>query len=253
MTQGRIHSFETFGSVDGPGVRFVVFVQGCRMRCAYCHNPDSWKEDRGELWEPADVLARAMRYRPYWGHQGGITVSGGEPLLQVPFLSELFTLAGQQNVHTVIDTAGEPFSHDEAWLTDFDRLLSVTDLVLLDIKHIDADKHRKLTGKPLAPVLDCARYLAQKQVPVWIRHVLVPGINDDEASLSALHEFILTLPNVQKVEVLPYHNMAVYKWRALGIPYRLEGVLPPGKESISAARKILTITSGEIASASSGS
>ena len=227
MTQGHIHSFESFGSVDGPGVRFVVFVQGCRMRCAYCHNPDTWKEDRGELMTPEAVLAKALRYRHYWGDKGGITVSGGEPL------------AKKEGIHTTLDTAGEPFREDETTIAAFDRLMAVTDLVLLDVKEIDPEKHRKLTGKPLANILAFAKYLETKAKPVWIRHVLVPGCTDDDADLRALHDFIATLTNVKKTEVLPFHNLAQYKWAELGIPYRLKDAERPTEERIKNARRIL--------------
>ncbi len=239
MTQGHIHSFESFGSVDGPGVRFVVFVQGCRMRCAYCHNPDTWKEDRGELMTPEAVLAKALRYRHYWGDKGGITVSGGEPLLQLDFVTELFTLAKKEGIHTTLDTAGEPFREDETTIAAFDRLMAVTDLVLLDVKEIDPEKHRKLTGKPLANILAFAKYLETKAKPVWIRHVLVPGWTDDDADLRTLHDFIATLTNVKKTEVLPFHNLAQYKWAELGIPYRLKDAERPTEERIKNARRIL--------------
>ncbi len=237
MTQGRIHSFESFGSVDGPGVRFVVFMQGCRMRCAYCHNPDTWKEDRGDLMSPEDVLKKALRYRSYWGDAGGITVSGGEPLLQTAFVTELFTLAKADGVHTTLDTAGEPWG--EATAEAIDRLLAVTDLVLLDIKHIDPEQHRRLTGKPLSNILDFARHLSDIAKPVWIRHVLVPGWTDEDAALAKLRGFVDTLSNVQRVEVLPFHNLARWKWQELGIPYRLADAEPPAKDRILNARRLL--------------
>ena len=239
MTTGRIHSFETFGSVDGPGVRFVVFVQGCHMRCAYCHNPDTWKVDKGEAIEAADVLEKALRYRTYWGAAGGITVSGGEPLLQIDFVTELFSLAKQKGIHTVLDTAGEPFAEEADSVAKFDRLMSVTDLVLLDIKHINPEQHRRLTGKPLENILAFARYLDRISKPVWIRHVLVPGWTDDDLALTELHDFIKTLSNVERVEVLPFHNLARWKWQELGIPYRLEKTEPPTNERIINARRIL--------------
>lgn len=237
MTQGRIHSFESFGSVDGPGVRFVVFMQGCRMRCAYCHNPDTWKEDRGDLMAPEDVLKKALRYRSYWGDEGGVTVSGGEPLLQTDFVTELFTLAKAEGVSTVLDTAGEPWG--EATAEAIDGLLAVTDLVLLDIKHIDPEQHRRLTGKPLSNILNFARHLDDLKKPVWIRHVLVPGWTDDDEALARLGRFIETLSNVRRVEVLPFHNLARWKWHELGIPYRLEDAVPPEKDRILNARRLL--------------
>ena len=188
MTTGRIHSYETFGSVDGPGVRFVVFVQGCRMRCVYCHNPDTWRIQTGRIVTPDEVLERALRYRPYWGEKGGITVSGGEPL---------------------------------------------------DIKHIRPDAHKKLTGFTNETILDFARYLSDKEKPVWIRHVLVPEWTDEDEALKALSGFIKTLTNVQRVEVLPFHSFAEPKWKALGIPCRTKGLPPPSKERILNAERIL--------------
>lgn len=239
MSKGKIHSFETFGSVDGPGVRFLVFLSGCGFRCQYCHNPDTWARPPALEKSAAEVLDKALRYREYWGEDGGITVSGGEPLLQMEFLTELFDLAKREGVSTCIDTAGGPFTRDEPWLGDFRRLMELTDLVLLDLKHIDADAHRRLTGADNAQVLDCARYLSEIGKPVWIRHVLVPGVNDDRRSLEKLSEFIGTLSNVRKVEVLPYHTLGVGKWRALGMEYALEGVEPPSPESIAQAKKLL--------------
>lgn len=242
MATGRIHSFESFGSVDGPGVRFVVFMQGCRMRCAYCHNPDTWKPEEGEEWTAEAVLKRALRYRSYWGAEGGITVSGGEPLLQLPFVTELFTLAKKEGVSTVLDTAGGPFCDDPAWLEDFRKLLSVTDLVLLDLKHSDPEAHRRLTGKALRPILDCARFLDQEKIPVWIRHVLVPGVTDSASQLEHLAAFIRTLSNIRRVEVLPYHNLALFKWEKLGLKNRLADVVPPTREAVQAAARILPFT-----------
>ena len=172
---GRISSTESFGSVDGPGIRFIVFVQGCRFRCRYCHNPETWETEGGEERTPADVLRQALRYRPYWKERGGITVSGGEPLLQLPFVTELFRLAKEQQVSTVIDTAGGPFTEDEPFFSAFRALLPLTDLFLLDIKHIDPARHRTLTGTSNAPVLALARYLSEQGKSMWIRHVLVPG------------------------------------------------------------------------------
>lgn len=242
MTLGRIHSFETFGSVDGPGVRFVVFLQGCRMRCAYCHNPDTWRIQAGQSLTADDVLQRALRYRPYWGTKGGITASGGEPLLQLDFVTELFEAAHALGISTALDTSAAPFSRDPQWLARFDRLLSATDLVLLDLKDIRPDKHKTLTGFDNAPILDCARYLSDKSVPLWIRHVLVPGWTDDDAALQELANFIGTLKSIQRVEVLPYHTFALPKWEALGIACRTKDVPPPTIERVENARKILGAT-----------
>ena len=239
MTTGRIHSYETFGSVDGPGVRFVVFVQGCRMRCVYCHNPDTWRIQTGQIVTPDEVLERALRYRPYWGEKGGITVSGGEPLLQIEFVTELFEKAKRAGVSTTIDTSGLPFTRESDNLARFERLMAVTDLVLLDIKHIRPDAHKKLTGFTNETILDFARYLSEKKKPVWIRHVLVPEWTDEDEALKALSGFIQTLGNVERVEVLPFHSFAEPKWEALGIPCRTRGLPPPSKERMLNAERIL--------------
>ena len=239
QVKGKIHSYETFGSVDGPGVRFLVFLSGCGFRCKYCHNPDTWSRPAAFEQSADEVLAKALRYRAYWGEEGGITVSGGEPLLQLEFLTELFEKARQGGVNTCLDTAAGPFTRDEPWFGRFRRLMEATDLVLLDLKHIDAAAHRELTGADNANVLDCARFLSEISKPVWIRHVLVPGVNADEPSLAKLGAFVRTLPNVKRVEVLPYHTLGVAKWKSLGLPYALEGVLPPSDEQIATARRFL--------------
>ena len=186
-----------------------------------------------------EVLAKALRYREYWGTEGGITVSGGEPLLQLEFLTELFEKAKAKGVNTCIDTAAGPFTRDEPWFGKFRKLMDVTDLLLLDLKHIDSAAHRELTGADNANVLDCAKFLSEIGKPVWIRHVLVPGINTDEPSLTKLGAFIKTLTNVKKVEVLPYHSLGVLKWEALGLPYALEGVEPPTGDQLAKARALL--------------
>lgn len=239
MTLGRIHSFESFGSVDGPGVRFVVFMQGCRMRCVYCHNPDTWRIEAGELWSPEDVLAKALRCRPYWGESGGITVSGGEPLLQMDFVTELFELARAEGIHTALDTSGLPFSDDPAWLARFERLARSVSLFLLDLKHIDPAAHRRLTGWTNASVLACAKWLSDRNIPMWIRHVLVPGWTDDDAALTELDAFIRSLRSVERVEVLPYHTLAIPKWDRLGIPNKIREVEPPAPERTANARRLL--------------
>lgn len=239
-TMLRVHSVESFGSVDGPGIRFVIFLKGCAMRCQYCHNPDTWDRAGGNLRSVDDVLSQALRYRSYWGEKGGITVSGGEALLQIQPLTELFHKAKDLGINTCLDTSAQPFSRKDGRFSAFEALMKYTDLVLLDIKHIDNDAHKRLTGWENENILDCARYLSDIHKPVWIRHVLVPGINDDDESLYRLRSFIDTLSNVERVEVLPYHDLGVYKWEQLGIPYKLTDVKPPTEESVLHARKILT-------------
>ena len=188
-----------------------------------------------------EVLAKALRYREYWGEDGGITVSGGEPLLQLEFLTEFFEKAKAKGVNTCIDTAAGPFTRDEPWFSAFKKLLDVTDLVLLDLKHIDPKAHRELTGAENANVLDCAKFLSEIGKPVWIRHVLVPGVNTDEPSLVQLGAFIRTLANVKRVEVLPYHTLGVAKWKSLGLPYALEGVSSPSPEQLAFAEGHLAL------------
>lgn len=230
--QGYIHSMETFGLVDGPGVRYVVFLQGCNLRCKYCHNPDTWaqKSEEVQVMEAGDLLRRAMRYRPYWGNEGGITVSGGEPLLQLDFLLELFTLAKKAGISTVIDTAGQPFTRTEPFYSKFLKLMEVTDLILLDMKSIDPQMHKKLTGRTNENILEMARELDRLNKPVWIRHVLVPGWTDDEASARNLRKFLEGLHNIRRIEVLPYHTLGVYKYEVLGLPEPLPGVPPAEPE-----------------------
>lgn len=236
----RVHSVESFGSVDGPGIRFVIFLKGCAMRCRYCHNPDTWDRAGGILRSVDDVLSQALRYQSYWGEKGGITVSGGEALLQLRPLTELFRKAKSLGVNTCLDTSAQPFCQKGDSFSAFEELMQYTDLVLLDIKHIDSDAHRRLTGWGNENILDCARYLSDIQKPVWIRHVSVPGINDDDESLRRLRTFLDTLGNVDRVEVLPYHTLGVYKWEQLGIPYTLAEVSPPDEESLIHVRRILT-------------
>ena len=230
--KGIIHSTESFGAADGPGLRYVIFVRGCRMRCRYCHNPDTWSAEGGEEYSADEVLKKALRYRNYWKKDGGITVSGGEPLLQIDFLTELFKKAKAEGVNTVIDTAGNPFTREEPFFSKFNELMKYTDLLMLDIKEINPERHKALTGFDNANILDMARYLSEIKKPVWIRHVLVPGHTDFDEDLDALGEFIDSLQNVERVEVLPYHTLGKFKWENLGIKYTLEDVSPPTEERI---------------------
>lgn len=237
--KGRIHSVESFGSADGPGVRYIVFLKGCNMRCQYCHNPDTWAKDGGELMTPEEVLKKALRYKTYWKEKGGITVSGGEALLQIDFVTELFRLAKEKGVNTCLDTSGNPFSLEEPFKSKFDELMKYTDLFMLDIKHMDDAAHRKLTRQTNQNILEMAAYLSDHGKAMWIRHVLVPGITTEEDELYRLRSFLDTLKTVERVEVLPYHTLGVFKWKELGIPYQLEGVDPPTKEQIDRAKEIL--------------
>lgn len=271
---GYVHSTESFGAVDGPGIRFVVFLQGCKMRCKYCHNPETWNlvtdysklysdetrdaereelekkieentkllKDKGvkiEARTPEDLLKQALRYKPYWKNGGGITVSGGEALLQMDFLIEFFKLAKAEGIHTTIDTAGNPFTREEPFFSKFNELMNLTDLFLLDIKQINDDKHRDLTGFSNSNILDLAQYLSDQGKHMWIRHVLVPTITTDEDDLRKTKEFIDTLKTVDKVEVLPYHKLGIPEWERLGIPYKLEGIDPPTDEEQKLAKSIL--------------
>ena len=240
-TLGYVHSLESFGSVDGPGVRFVVFLQGCALRCKYCHNPETWAEG-GEAWTAEALFQRVYRYRNYWGKKGGITVSGGEPLRQMEFLTAFFELARSKGVHTALDTAGQPFRPDDPdYLASFDRLMKSTSLVILDLKEIDPEKHRRLTGRDNANILAMARKLSDMGKPMWIRHVLVPGLTDSEDDLRQMAAFIGTLKTVERVEILPYHTLGLSKWKKLGIAYPLDGVPAPTADEVTRAERILGI------------
>lgn len=237
--KGRIHSIETFGSLDGPGIRFVIFMQGCAMRCRYCHNPDTWNLNDGEERTADDLLNFALRYKPYWGSEGGITVSGGEPLLQIDFLIELFQKAKAMDINTCLDTSGQPFRNDPVFMEKFATLCQYTDLFMVDIKHIDPHEHVLLTNHPNDNIFDMLRYLSQHGHKMWIRHVLVPGITDNDDFLYQTRAFIDTLKHVERVEVLPYHDLGVYKWKALGYHYTLEDIKPLSRERIQNAEHIL--------------
>lgn len=244
--EGRVHSLETFGLVDGPGVRFVVFLQGCRMRCQYCHNPETWNLEGGTLWTAKDLFERAYRYKPYWMRSGklngGITVSGGEPLLQIDFLIEFFKLAKEKGIHTTVDTSGQPFNMDDPeWMEKFDQLLEVTDLFMLDIKEMDEEKHKSLTKWTNKNILAMAKYLSDHGKEMWIRRVLVPELTDDEEGLHVLDDFIKSLKTVSRVEILPYHTLGLFKWENIGVEYPLEGVRIPTAEEVKKAEDILGI------------
>ena len=242
MTTGRIHKLETFGLVDGPGVRCVVFTQGCRMRCRYCHNPETWNgSEGGTLYTPQELFSLVYRYKSYWKNNGGVTVSGGEPLLQLDFLTEFFEICSEHHVHTALDTSGNPFENTPEDLAKFDRLLAATSIVLLDLKMFDSEGHKKLTRQPNENILEMARYISDKGIPIWVRRVLVPGLTDSDEDLTNTYEFIKTLPSVRRVEVLPYHAFAIPKWQELGIPYSLTDVLTPTQKQIKHAEDILHV------------
>ena len=241
ICKGRISTTESFGSVDGPGIRFIVFVQGCRYRCQYCHNPETWEREGGYEATAEEIFRQAWRYRPYWKRTGGITVSGGEPLLQLEFVTELFRLAKEKGVNTVIDTAGEPFTYDEPFFSAFETLLPLSDLFLLDLKQIDDAKHRALTGTSNESALALARFLSERGKRMWIRHVLVPGWTTGEEDLRRLSAFIAGLKTVDRVEVLPYHAMARHKYEELRLPYRFGDTPAPTAEEIARAEEILRV------------
>lgn len=237
--KGYIHSIETFGTVDGPGIRYVVFVQGCPMRCLYCHNPDTWNMNSGKQMSVDEILTDYESYRPFLTG-GGLTVTGGEPLMQIDFLTELFEKAKERNIHTCLDTSGITYNENNpAILEKFDRLIKVTDLVMLDIKHIDPEEHQKLCSQPNDQILNFARYLDRKQVPLWIRHVVVPTITDQEASLHRLGLFLGELQNLKALDVLPYHTMGVAKYESLGMDYPLKELKPLSKEEAQKAKRII--------------
>ena len=236
---GFIHSTESFGTVDGPGVRFVVFLQGCPMRCQYCHNPDTWQMNTGSVRSTESLLREYERNAAFYS-KGGITVTGGEALMQLDFVLELFQMARKKNIHTCLDTSGVTYRPGESsYNQKLDELMAVTDLVLLDIKHIDPEGHKTLTGHDNAGILAFAKYLDQKKVDVWIRHVVVPGITDDPQLLTRLGAFLGTLSNVKALDVLPYHIMGIVKYEQLGMPYPLEGVPPATREEAAQAKKTI--------------
>ena len=232
---GRIHSIESFGTVDGPGIRYVIFMQGCALRCKYCHNRDTWDVNGGELRSVDDLVNRIESYKAYiLPSNGGVTVTGGEPLLQVKFVTNLFKRLKQQGIHTAIDTSGMFEITD-----DIKELLKYTDLVLLDIKHINDEKSKDLVGFSNKRELEFARYLSDNNIPIWIRQVLIPGITDDTQDLIDLRMFIKSLRTVEKVEILPYHDMGKHKWTNLGYEYLLENVRPANAEDVKRAKELL--------------
>ncbi len=236
---GFIHSIESFGTVDGPGIRFVVFFQGCPMRCLYCHNPDTWRMTDGQRMTVEEILAQFRKNKAFY-QKGGITATGGEPLMQLDFLTALFEAAKAEGVHTCLDTSGITFRPEDAELTArFDRLMDVTDLIMLDLKQVLPERHRALTGQSNENILAFARYASEKGKRLWIRHVVVPGWTDDEESLTALGRFMAELKSVKALDVLPYHTLGVRKYQELGVKYPLEGVEPLEQKDAERAREVI--------------
>jgi len=233
----KVHSIESFGTVDGPGIRFVLFLQGCHLSCKYCHNRDTWDMNLGEYKSLDDIFEKIVKYKNYICPNGGVTVTGGEPLLQVKFLIELFKKLKKENIHTCIDTSGMV-----ALTTDVKQLLTLTDLVLLDIKHINSEKCKDLVGFSNKLELEFARYLSDNDIPLWIRQVLIPGYTDDESDLLELKNFINSLSSVKRVEILPYHDMGKYKWKKFDKKYKLDDVRQANDDDIKRAKRILDIT-----------
>ena len=232
----RVHSFESFGTVDGPGIRYIIFLQGCSLRCKYCQNRDTWDINSGQLISIDEIVSRILNYKNYILPSGGVTISGGEPFLQVKFLIILFKKLKEYGIHTAIDTSG---MFDLT--SDVKELLKYTDLVLLDIKHIDSEKCKQLVGFDNKKELAFAQYLSENNIDIWIRQVLIPGITDDENDLIKLKNFVSSLKTVKKIELLPYHIMGKYKWSDLGFSYELENIREATPEDIQKAKKILNI------------
>lgn len=240
---GYVHSIETFGSVDGPGIRYVVFLQGCRMRCEFCHNPDTWNIGVGDEMTVDEILNDAIRYKAFWGKKGGITVSGGEALVQIDFVLALFKKAKTMGINTCLDTCGQPFTYKDPFFSKFAELMQYTDVSLVDIKHIDSAQHKRLTGFNNETVLAMIQYMSEHGYHMWIRHVLVPERTDYDDYLRDLGQYIHTLNAIDKVEVLPYHTMGVKKYVELGIDYPLEGIEPPSAERVKNAEHLLATAS----------
>ena len=233
----KVHSVESFGTVDGPGIRYVIFLQGCNLQCKYCHNRDTWEINGGEYKSLDEIFEKIKKYKNYIiPSDGGVTVTGGEPLIQMKFIIELFKKLKEEGINTCIDTSGM-FAISE----DIKEVLKYTDLVLLDIKHIDDEKCKNLVGVSNKRELEFAKYLSENNKKMWIRQVLVPGYTDDEKDLIRLKEFLSTLKTVEKVQILPYHSMGKFKWEKLGLEYPLEGVRDANQEDVDRAKKILGI------------
>ncbi len=239
MVKGYIHSIETCGTVDGPGLRYVIFLQGCPMRCQYCHNPDTWEPGKGDQMTVDEVL-RSFYNNTAFYRNGGVTVTGGEPMMQMDFLIELFTKLRKDGVHTCLDSSGIMFRpNNPDFMEKMEKLAEVTSLVMLDIKHIDDEKHKVLTSHSNENILAFARYLDEKQIPIWIRHVIVPGITLYRDYLERLGEFMATLNNVKALDVLPYHSMGKVKYENLKMDYPLKDTREATKDEAVAAKNII--------------
>lgn len=230
---GQIHSIESMGLVDGPGIRTVVFMQGCDLRCCFCHNPDTWSRGQAKEMTPEDLLRKIIRFKSYFQKSGGgVTFSGGEPLLQPEFLAETMSLCKENGIHTCLDTAGKGFSQ-----TDYDKILQVTDLVLYDVKHYTEEGYQAITGCPMDETLKFVEAMKRNHTNIWIRHVIIPGVTDSKEHMAGLKQYINTIPNVQKVELLPYHLLGVNKYEVMGLPYPLDGVPSMDQEQV---KKLMT-------------
>lgn len=232
MTVGRIHSFESMGLVDGPGIRSIVFLQGCALRCAYCHNPDTWAFNGGKEMTPQQIVDKIKRFKPYFKEDGGVTFSGGDPLMQPDFLIETLKLCKDEGIHTTIDTAGYGIGK-------YEEILKYTDLVLLDVKHVDDAGYRSLVEAPKKGFDQFLEAVQKAGTKVWIRHVVVPGITDSEEHIKKLAAIIKGIKNVEKIELLPYHTLGVEKYEKLGVDYKLEGVEAMDREELARLEKIL--------------
>ncbi|MDD3570615.1 MAG: pyruvate formate-lyase-activating protein [Lachnospiraceae bacterium] len=232
---GKIHSVETMGLVDGPGIRTVLFFQGCHLRCKYCHNPDTWDLKSGKEMSVHEIIKLLKRYQPYYGKTGGVTCSGGEPLLQIEFLTELFKACKKEDISTCLDTAGYGNG-------DYAELLKYTDLVLYDVKHYIPEKYRELTGGNFSIPTEFLQAVKESETPLWIRHVVVPNLTDSDEHIRGLRNYIATIPNVEKVELLPYHTLGVSKYEGMGISYPLKKVSPMNKEKIKNLQNMISNT-----------
>ena len=232
MSQGRIHSTESLGTLDGPGVRFVVFMQGCPMRCIFCHNPDTWDAGKGQEISSDELMAQILSCKPYFGNTGGVTFTGGEPFLQPIFLKEMLKKCKKAGIHTAVETCGI-FGKKPA-----EEVLEYVDLFILGLKHLEPGKHKKLTGKENAGALELAKFLAEKKKPFWVRYVLIPGITDQKKEIEALAVFLSKLKSLELVELLPYHTLGLEKWKQLGLDTKLKGIKPPTKKEMDAAKAV---------------